>query len=35
VKFANGEIKELRLTPMCSNLSFYALYETPVRFDLG
>jgi len=35
VKFANGEIKELRFTPMCSNLSFYALYETPVRYDLA
>ena len=35
VKFANGEIKELRFVPMCSNLSFYALYATPVRFDLG
>jgi hypothetical protein len=35
VKFANGEVKELRFTPMCSNLSFYVLYETPVRYDLG
>jgi hypothetical protein len=35
VKFANGEIKELRFAPMCSNLSFYALYATPVRFELG
>ena len=35
VKFANGEIHELRFAPMCSNLSFYTLHETTVRYDLG
>jgi len=33
VKFHNGEVKELRFTPLCYNTSNLSLWETPIVFQ--